>query len=51
MGFKTGDQLYFESLNKPGVMGKFTVASKSASADHIVFVSQRTCHRIVIGYP
>ena len=38
MGFKTGDQLYFESLNKPGVMGKFTVASKSASADHIVFV-------------
>ncbi|MGJ1331392.1 MULTISPECIES: calcineurin-like phosphoesterase family protein [Sphingobacterium] len=37
-GFKMGDQLYFESLNKLGVMGKFTVASKSASADNIVFV-------------
>lgn len=37
-GFKAGDQLYFESLVNLGATGKFTVASKSASADNIVFL-------------
>lgn len=37
-GFKAGDQLYFESLVNLGATGKFTVVSKSASADNIVFL-------------
>lgn len=37
-GFKSGDQLYFESLSNTGTAGKFTISSKSVTADNFAFL-------------